>query len=504
MEQSRGKILKLLSVFIFLINITANYLAVVGVNFLIEYIMPASQRINDTIYAFVSILVSFAVPIISIIAYTYPMIALLKPDSAITNKARIRFLNSPLVISSIGIVGWLIAIISAFLYYFINVTPFPYMGFFRNALINLIAGIFTFILSFYSLEFLFRKYFMDFFFPDNVISKYNGIIRLSLYGRFIIYFFSITVTPLLIYVILFLNIPNLSENLKGVFLNIFVLSLIIGLLLTFLISKSFNSPLLSMTNIAKKIQEGEFDISVKVTSADEIGILAEALNETAHSLKEKEVIKDTFGKFVDPKVRDHLLKGELKLGGEIRKASIVFTDIRGFTSLSEQYSPGTIVYLLNQYFTSIGNCVLNHGGLINKFIGDAVLAVFGAPVALENPSQSAVIAALEMRKALQKLNQKLLNEGYPELHIGIGIHYGEALIGNIGMEARLEYTVIGDAVNIASRVESLCKEFKVDLLLTEATVQNLEPSIRCKFLSESAIRGKKEKVKLFTIEQALY
>ncbi|MBL8994649.1 MAG: adenylate/guanylate cyclase domain-containing protein [Spirochaetia bacterium] len=205
---------------------------------------------------------------------------------------------------------------------------------------------------------------------------------------------------------------------------------------------------------------------------------------------------------VDPAVRDHILSGEVKLGGETRDASILFTDIRNFTGLSEHRDPEEIVEWLNRFFTEVGQAVAAERGFINKFIGDAVMAVFGAPLAIPDHADRALRAALGIRRGIARLNEEFLQKNLPPLRIGIGIHTGRVLAGNIGSASRMEYTAIGDAVNLASRVEGLCRNLNVDLLLTGETASRLSPGFQLQTLPDSVVKGKEKPVTLFTIAAA--
>ena len=369
-----------------------------------------------------------------------------------------------------------------------------------NTVISFDTTALSFITSFYSIEYFFRKFFITKAFPDNKISTYPDILKLSLGTKIFIYFFSVSLYPISLYY--FVSFHYSTKGMQNLFFlsgGIFFAFFFTGILLTFFLFQSINAPLQNMKLLADRIKVGNYSSEVKVISADTIGILSETLNDMSKELKEKEHIKDTFGKYVDPSVRDFLLTKDIQLGGNLIDSAILFTDIRGFTSLSEKYLPEQIVFLLNKYFTAIGNCIIEEGGLINKFIGDSVMAIFGVPIPLKNPAESAVLSAIKMRLALDQLNEELLNENLPILKNGIGIHYGKVLAGNIGMEARLEFTVIGDAVNMASRIESLCKDFQTDLLFSESVYDNLEDKRNTKFIAETNIRGKTNKVKLFTI-----
>ena len=274
-----------------------------------------------------------------------------------------------------------------------------------------------------------------------------------------------------------------------------------SLALTIVFMRVFTVPLKKLTEGTEKIKKGDYSVKVKNISNDELGVLSDTFNEMTESLKEKEFIRDTFGKIVDPEVRDHLLSGNISLGGENCDVTVMFCDIRGFTSMSENMEPSSVVSLLNQYFTQMGKCISNNHGVINKYIGDAVMAIFGAPVKSENHALNAYNACIEMKKSLVNLNEKFAKEGLSEISFGIGLHSGSVLAGNIGAENRMEYTVIGDTVNTASRIESLCKIYNTDLLLSENTAKQIcssKENLNLKFVADAEIRGKTETVKLYT------
>jgi adenylate cyclase len=284
-------------------------------------------------------------------------------------------------------------------------------------------------------------------------------------------------------------------------IKISIILFVSSLTLTIVFMRIFTVPLTKLIEGTEKITKGDYSVKVKNISNDELGLLSDTFNEMAESLKEKEFIRDTFGKVVDPEIRDHLLSGNISLGGENCDVTVMFCDIRGFTSLSENMKPEAVVNLLNQYFTQMGKCISKNHGVINKYIGDAVMAIFGAPVKSENHALDAYNAALEMKKTLELLNEKFSKEGLNQISFGIGLHSGSVLAGNIGAENRMEYTVIGDTVNTASRIESLCKIYNTDLLISETTLNKIcssKENIDFNFVADAEIRGKTETVKLYS------
>ncbi|HEY8378228.1 MAG TPA: adenylate/guanylate cyclase domain-containing protein [Nannocystis sp.] len=238
-----------------------------------------------------------------------------------------------------------------------------------------------------------------------------------------------------------------------------------------LVTRHTTDPLRELTDLVGTLTPEHFSRRALPTGNDEVGQLSAAVNAMLGGLEERDFIKDAFSRYVTRQVRDVVLQGGLELGGELVTATILMADIRGFTPLAEKLPPKLVVRILNRYFTEMVEECMEHGGLIDKFIGDAILVVFGAPVRLppEASARAAARAALGMRRRLARLNDALQAEGHTPLRIGIGIHTGEAIAGNIGAPQRLDYTLIGDSVNTASRIESACKEVGCDLLVSEDT-----------------------------------
>jgi adenylate cyclase len=216
-------------------------------------------------------------------------------------------------------------------------------------------------------------------------------------------------------------------------------------------------------------------------------------------LKERDKLRTTFGKYMTSAVMEHLLAGKVALGGESLEVTILFTDIRSFTSISEKMDPQQLVGLLNEYFTEMVGIVMSEDGVVDKYIGDAIMAVFGAPVPKPGDAVNAVRAAVRMRVALKHLNRVLEERGLAPLRTGIGIHTGGVVAGNIGSEKRMEYTVIGDAVNLASRLESNTKDLGVNVLISEDTYARTKDHIEARPVKEITVKGRKQPVMTYEV-----
>ena len=216
--------------------------------------------------------------------------------------------------------------------------------------------------------------------------------------------------------------------------------------------------------------------------------------------KLRQQIKKQFEHYLDPRQVKQLQKNPelLKLGGEKRYATFLFTDVRGFTSMSETLEPEKVTYIMNKALTAQQSAVQKHGGMVDKYIGDAMMAIFNAPLDLLNHPKIAFECALDIIKNMSTLNIELQAEGLPPITIGIGINTGEAVIGNMGSESRFDYTAIGDSVNTAARLESSTKERSVDLLIGESTESLC--GYHLKELEPIKVKGKSKPLKIFTYE----
>ena len=214
--------------------------------------------------------------------------------------------------------------------------------------------------------------------------------------------------------------------------------------------------------------------------------------------KLRQQIKKQFEHYLDPRQVKKLQNNPelLKLGGEKRYATYLFTDVRGFTSMSESLPPEDVTYIMNKALTAQQKAVQKHEGMVDKYIGDAMMAIFNAPLDQQDHETRAVDCALDIIENMKELNKELENKGLPSIAIGIGINSGEAVIGNMGSEARFDYTAIGDAVNTGARLESATKEVGVDLLVGENTI--LFNRYRFDLVDEIFVKGKEEPLKVFT------
>ena len=289
---------------------------------------------------------------------------------------------------------------------------------------------------------------------------------------------------------------------KGMVLLVGGVHLLNGLLIASLIGRTVGFPAGQLENRMREVSEGRLDVRARVFGVDTFGALATHSNEMVEGLQQRERIREIFGRYVTRQVADEILSGRVPLGGQRTTATVLFADIRGFTRLSEELAPEEVVALLNEYLGAMVTCVLDGGGVVDKYIGDAIMALFGVPVSLGSPeldAQAAVRCAVQMSAALDRLNARRVAAGGLPVELGIGVHTGEVVAGNIGIPERMEYTVIGDTVNLCSRIEGLTRDLGVRVLLSKSCVEHLADSQAVRFVETVTVKGRAQPVSVYTL-----
>jgi adenylate cyclase len=279
------------------------------------------------------------------------------------------------------------------------------------------------------------------------------------------------------------------------------LGLLLCVLASFPLAWHVTRPLSDLMGATLQVASGHFDYRVPVRSNDEAGDLAQAFNLMAHGLKERELYRQQFGRYVSHQIADKILANPEKefWDAERRRATILFSDIRGFTAMSERNPPERVIARLNEYLTLMIDIVFANEGTLDKFMGDAVMALFGAPLSLGNDEERAVRTALAMQRAADGLAARWKGEGYPDLQIGIGVHTGDVVVGNVGSSKRMEYGAIGDAVNLASRLESLNKDYKTRTLISADTYAAVSKLVDARFVDNVAVRGRSQPIAVYEL-----
>ncbi len=452
---------------------------------------------------------AFAVPTVLIIWYERPIRRYFNdifhgnvvPEVVQLDVER-RLLNAPLVLIGINTAIWLAAAI----YY---PTGFWLGGFGRKVILGSLfmiaqGGLVTITVAFFVLEFFLQYRLCPVVFPNGGMSNTPRTFRIRIRTRLIAFLMACNLIPLfgLIRTVwsTINNTHDMAQAAQVMYQSVRAHSLIyaaVGIWVTFLVSGNLTRSIAGMVPTLKAIRKGRFDSTVRVTSNDELGYAGDVINEMAAGLKERDFIKETFGKYVSREIRDEILSQRIPLDGELKDVTVLFADLRNFTPLVEQTSPKEVVKIINRYFEEMEKIITAHHGLILQFIGDEIEAVFGAPIARDNHPDQALKAALAMHRQIDTVNQILSESGHPPLSHGIGIHSGQVVAANIGSPQRLSYALVGDTVNVAARLQGLNKRFDTHIIASGATMARVLEDHQMRALPATCIKGKTREISLF-------
>lgn len=281
--------------------------------------------------------------------------------------------------------------------------------------------------------------------------------------------------------------------------SVMLFASIVGTALTILLVNSVLAPIRELEQVMRAVAEGDLGARVRPHSGDELASLGLHFNAMAEKLARQEQLRAAFGQYVSGPVRDGILSGRIRLGGERREVTIAFTDIRNFTAWCERTPPEDVVQTLNAYYANLVQIIEDYGGTVTRYTGDGVLALFGAPLEDPDHALNAVKAALKAQEILENFNsiRRLVNAF--ELRTGFGIHTGVAVVGSVGSETRAEYTPIGDPANVASRIEGLNRELGTSILISRATYERVAEHIIVGKTAQTAVKGRVEPVQVYEV-----
>lgn len=424
-----------------------------------------------------------------------------EPDPILWEKAQRRVLNAPYFVVAMDAVAWGIG---SFLFWYIG-SP-------GGLSIGLGSGLITVTAAFFWVEHVSQHTRIPLFFPKGDLSRVTGVKSISLRVRFLALIFAVSIVPLaFIHLTIhrFRHMQMMDEmtvlDLLKVLENTIVVEsavfMGVAVVLSIIVLHHLQKPVTEIIRVMGHVQKGDFSQKAQVYTNDELGYAGEMLNAMNKGLKERELIKDTFGKYVDRQIRDEILAGRVSLDGERKEATILFADLRNFTPLVAVTPAKELIFMLNSYLNEMANIIDQNGGLILQFIGDEVEAVFGAPVAKEGHELAAVKTALEMRERLEVINQEFEARGIAPLAHGVGIHTGPVLAANIGSADRSAYSLIGDTVNMASRIQGLTKEFKTDILVSEQMKGILSDTYDFSPMPKVRVKGKDQPIQVYGLDR---
>lgn len=455
---------------IFLVEIIGSFLVVGADELIVQYLLQAKA---------LPISIGFAVFfesgfILISIWYLYPVIQFQKEyfqkvysnqfskTDALTDerlqKVQSRIYNFPLFLIPIIYSIWFCEIGFQF---FMNIDQ----PFFVIFVAGLIANILTAVITYYTVDMIIRFLLIPYWFPTGEIKVKHWIKKPNLYQRFLDLFlinaFLPTVSILGVLYLAFTQSSDHGNILERVLISTFILTLAFwGFGFPFMIisATTIIKPINQLNDVANKIGVEDYNFKLPVYSDDQLGNLQQTMNRIARELEEKSLIKTLFGHYVSPVVRDMIINGKINTNGEKLEAVILFTDIRSFTTITESIPPEKVVNLLNIHFSRMVTAISDNQGFVDKFIGDAMMAVFDSELCEQNHRLFAFHAIQQILEGMNATNNQMREMGLPEIKIGLGISCGDVIRGNIGSPDRKELTVIGDPVNIASRLESMTKE----------------------------------------------
>jgi len=280
-------------------------------------------------------------------------------------------------------------------------------------------------------------------------------------------------------------------------------SLALSVLAALYVARTIVRPLRQLEGSMRRVEDGDLTARAEMRADDEIGELAGAFNRMVVGLEREALIRDLFGQYVTPELAEAAIEHRGHLDGELVTSTVLFADIRDFTGVTEAVPASTLIEMLNRYFMKMATVVVDEGGLVNKYGGDSLLAVFGSPL---NPSrdhaEQAVRTGVAMLDALADFNRDQASALLPEIKIGIGIATGDVVAGNVGSEAKLEYTVIGDAVNVAARLQAMTREVGEPILASAETARRAGAAAVFVPVGDVAVRGKSRPVSVVKVTSA--
>ena len=376
------------------------------------------------------------------------------------------------------------------------------------ALRSLFVGLITVTAAFFLLEHILQHRLIPVVFPRGGLSRVKGAWPIRIGFRLAALVLAACMIPFTAIIFTIQGSARLLETgraaplevlneLQAAVLFLCLFFMVNAAALALLLTINLVRPLKEISRALERVRQGDFSARVRVMSNDEIGRTGEAINQMTAGLAERERIKDTFGKYVSRQVRDEILSGRIPLDGEVKQVTVLFSDLRDFTPMVEATPPKKMVAILNGYFSRMTAAIEEQEGLVLQYVGDEIEAVFGAPLALADHPRRALAAALAMRRGLAAYNAELAARGGPTLRHGIGIHSGPVVAANIGGAGRLSYSLVGDTVNLAARLQELTKKMGRDILVSGATAAALGEGAALEHLEATTVKGRRQPVEVF-------
>ncbi|MFH0824288.1 MAG: adenylate/guanylate cyclase domain-containing protein [Pseudomonadota bacterium] len=518
-ERGRGPATRTLSIswMVVLINVGCNLVGFFIVQIMLHFACPffrthGGYALDPTLNA---LLLAFIVPAAVVVIHrlarpVQDAISILEKGEPLSGRqleaARRRAVNLPFHAALMNLIAWVLPAVSfplelrfeqwaSVLHILVEV-----LYSFTNAVMITLFGLII-------LEEYCRRSLFPVLFPNGRIRDQTGTVTLTIRDRLMLVYAAICLIPMFQAAIIIntnasltpaaANPQSLLKEMALFSTMLFAFVAVYGLWLAILAARNLAEPAEDMTVAADRIAQGDYGARAKVVSNDEIGHLGDRVNEMARGLKERERIREIFHLFMSPEIGREVLSGRSFEQGQMRHVTLLFSDLRGFTAMAERLPPQQVLESINAYYEAMTDAIVENSGIVLQYVGDEIEAVFGAP--LDDPlhPDNAVDAALAMRARLALLNADRNARGEPPLMHGIGIHTGTVLAGLVGSRHKISYALVGDAVNLASRIEGLTKELGGDILVSGDTFRALSRARSTTGPLTVPVRGKTDGVELY-------
>ncbi len=462
--------------------------------------------------------VAYVLPAVVLVGYMWPLLSFHRCGGAtgVSEVVQRRAVSFPAVAAIVTLAMWCLSVVVFPTFTFFHLGRWSTELMSQQILSPLVNGFIAATTTYLFVDWIFRATVYAELFPDGGLNSVPGTLTLGVRARMLVFLAAVAFLPL--FTMLGLARSAQSRYLAGMDADrvvealamgsaaVFFVYTGLGVVLTLALARTFTLPLADVLRVVRRVGEGDLRGSVRVGSADEVGRLQEGVNAMISGLRDKERVMQVFGRAVEPEVRDRLLAGASAKAERVT-ATIMFCDLRGFTALSERSEPEDVVRTLNAYFSEVASWTRECGGMVDKFIGDAALLVFGLFDRDEDTdakagADAALRCALGLRERIRGLNLQRLADGQSELAIRMAVHTGEVLAATIGSDERHEYTVIGDTVNVAARLNEVCKERSVDLIVSGETVARAQATNLADLASNETsiqVRGRTQPVRFVEV-----
>ena len=407
-----------------------------------------------------------------------------------------KVINSPWAIVTIGCIGWFLCIPVFLLAMYLSPRPIHSHVSIHLPISFVIAGMIAVAQSLFVAELCSLRLLHPVFFPNGGAANVEGGHSLTIARKGLVWAISVIVCPVISLLLLIIA----PQNVDWIILFAFAVSTVaitFGLASAWLMAQLITEPVSQLRHAAQRVAKGDFNAKVHLSRADDFGPLIDEFNRMVTGLSEKQFLQKTFGLHVGETAAKEILSSETGQVGDQRVVTVMFADLRNFTLLGSRLPPQEVVKILNLFLTEMVEIIERNHGMVNKFLGDGLMALFGAAGESGTHAADALSAAKEMSAAMSRVNmhQELINSDV-SLAIGIGIHTGSAVVGSIGSPTRLEYTAIGDTVNVASRIESLTKPLGEPILISRSTQDLIEEKVKFKAFAPQMVKGKTQPIEV--------